>query len=203
MGSVNPDPDGTRAVYDRQAEAYDSARSRSFFEARWLATFGDALPRSGKVLDLGCGAGEPIAAWLKGEGFRLTGADFSEPMLEIARKRWPDGDWRVADMRTLDLGEAFDGIVAWDSFFHLTPDEQRETIPRLAQHLLPGGRLMVTVGAQAGEVTGTVGGESVYHASLSPAEYAQRLEDAGLAMTAFMAEDPRADYHTVLMAKKP
>lgn len=202
MGSLTPDPDGTRAVYDRQAEAYDTARSRSFFEARWLATFGDALPRGAKVLDLGCGAGEPIAAWLRGEGFRVTGADFSEAMLTIARTRWPDGDWRVADMRTLDLGETFDGIVAWDSFFHLTPDEQRATIPQLAAHLSPEGRLMVTVGHKAGEVTGIVGGETVYHASLSPAEYAQRLEDAGLTMTAFMAEDPRADFHTVLMAKK-
>lgn len=202
MGGMTPDPGGTRAVYDRQAEVYDKARSRSFFEARWLATFGDALPRGAKVLDLGCGAGEPIAAWLIGEGFRVTGADFSEGMLAIARARWPDGDWRVADMRNLDLDETFDGIVGWDSFFHLTPDEQRATIPRLAAHLAPEGRLMVTVGHKAGEVSGTVGAETVYHASLSPAEYARCLEDAGLAMTAFMAEDPRTDFHTVLMARK-
>ena len=44
-------------------------------------------------------------------------------------------------MRTLDLGRRFGGIVAWDSFFHLTADEQRALIPRLAGHLLPGRRL--------------------------------------------------------------
>lgn len=196
------DPGTTRAVYDRQAETYDKSRSRALFEARWLTRFGNALEPGARVLDLGCGAGEPIAAWLIAEGFNLTGVDFSDEMLKIARSRWPDGDWRVADMRDLDLRESFSGLVAWDSFFHLTPDEQRACIPRLAAHLEPGGLLMTTVGAEAGEVTGTVGGEAVYHASLSPAEYAQLLEDAGMRLTAFMAEDPNCDRHSILMARR-
>lgn len=191
-----------RDVYDRQAEAYDRDRSRAFFEARWLTRFGDALPRGGRVLDVGCGAGEPIAAWLIAEGFRLTGVDFSEGMLAIARTRWPDGDWRVADMRSLDLESRFDGIIAWNSFFHLTPEEQRATLPKLAAHLSPRGRLMVTVGPQAGEVTGKVGDETVYHASLSPAEYAAILEEEGLQLTAFVAEDPGCQGHSILTARK-
>ena len=195
-------PDTVRDVYERNAETYDRQRSRSFFEARWLSRFSDALPRGGRVLDLGCGAGEPIAAWLIGEGFRLTGVDFAEGMLRLARDRWPDGDCRVADMRTLDLGEAFDGIVAWDSFFHLDPQAQRETLPRLAAHLAPGGRLLVTVGPEAGEVTGTVGGETVYHASLNPSEYVAILEENGLSLIAFVAEDPGCDLHTILMARR-
>lgn len=196
------DPTKTQDVYDRQAEAYDRARSRSFFEARWLTRFGDALPRGGRVLDLGCGAGEPVAAWLLAEGFQLTGADFSPAMLTIAKTRWPDGDWRVADMRNLEFPETFDGIIAWNSFFHLTPDEQRNTLPRMADHLAPGGRLLVTVGPDAGEASGTVAGESVYHASLSPAEYASLLEQHGLILVAFAAEDPGCQDHTILMAKK-
>ena len=195
-------PDAVREVYDRQAQAYDSQRSRAFFEARWLSRFSDALPPGGRVLDLGCGAGEPIAAWLIGEGFRLTGVDFAEGMLRLARDRWPDGDWRVADMRGLDLGERFDGIVAWDSFFHLDPQAQRETLPRLAAHLAPGGLLLVTVGPEAGEVTGTVAGEPVYHASLNPSDYAALLEDCGLRLVAFVAEDPGCDRHTILMARR-
>lgn len=196
------DPNNTQDVYDRKAEAYDRSRSRSFFEARWLTRFGDALPRGSRVLDLGCGAGEPVAAWLIAEGFQLTGTDFSESMLTIARSRWPDGDWRTADMRTLAFPELFDGIIAWNSFFHLTPDEQRHTLPRMADHLAPGGRLLVTVGPEAGEASGEVDGETVYHASLSPAEYASLLEQNGLLLTAFAAEDPGCENHTILMAKK-
>jgi SAM-dependent methyltransferase len=200
MGGLEPDQ--IRAVYDRQAEAFDKARSRTLFEARWLTRFGDALPKGGRVLDLGCGAGEPISAWLIAEGFQLTGVDFAENMLAIARARWPDGDWRVGDMRALDIPEQFDGMIAWNSFFHLTPDEQRATLPRLAKLLRPGGLLMVTVGPRAGEITGDVGGEDVYHASLSPAEYATLLEAHGLLLTTFVAEDPSCGDLTVMMAKK-
>lgn len=202
MAGLDATPDGIQAVYERQAAAYDAKRSRALFEARWLARFTAGLPDGARVLDLGCGAGEPIARWFIAEGFNVTGVDFAVPMLDIARQRWPDGDWRQADMRHLDLGETFDGIVAWDSFFHLRPDEQRTCIARMARHLAPGGSLLMTVGPEAGEASGTVGGEAVYHASLSPAGYATCLEDHGLRLTGFLAEDPDTNKHSVLMARK-
>ncbi|WP_420012867.1 class I SAM-dependent DNA methyltransferase [Tateyamaria sp.] len=116
MDRINASPDQTRDVYERQAAAYDAKRSRALFEARWLARFSACLPTGARVLDLGCGAGEPIARWFIAEGFRVTGVDFAEPMLAIARARWPDGDWRHADMKQLDLAETYDGIIAWDIF---------------------------------------------------------------------------------------
>lgn len=91
------------------------------FEARWLARFAAELPQAVWVFDLGCGAGDPIVRWFMADGFRVTGIDFSNAMLDIASARWPDGDWRQEDMRRLGLGDHFDGIVAWDSFFYLTP----------------------------------------------------------------------------------
>jgi len=197
-----PDPNETRAVYDQNAESYDARRSRALFEARWLTRFAGQMPRGGRVLDLGCGAGRPIAGWLIGEGFALTGADFSEPMLELARSRWPRGDWRLSDMRTLDLPERFDGIIGWNSFFHLTPDEQRDCLPRLGRHLEPGGVLMVTVGPDAGEIAGYVEDAPVYHASLAVSEYASILEDAGMRLTAFLADDPDCNGHSILMARR-
>ncbi|MCH2165142.1 MAG: class I SAM-dependent methyltransferase [Marinovum sp.] len=196
------DPEDTRDVYETQAAVYDTQRSRTMFEARWLARFTSVLPKSGRVLDLGCGTGEPIARWFIAEGFRVTGVDFAEAMLTFAEDRWPNGDWRQADMRTLDLGETFDGIIAWDSFFHLTQDEQRDCLVRMAAHLNPGGSMLVTVGPDAGEATGTVGTRQVFHASLSPAGYATVLEDNGLRLTGFLAEDPETECRTVLMARK-
>ncbi len=195
-------PDTTREVYERQARAYDRQRSRALSEARWLARFAARLPAGGRVLDLGCGGGEPIARWFLAEGFAVTGVDFSSAMLEIVRSRWPGGDWREADMREFDLGETFDGIVAWDSFFHLSPEDQRDCIARMARHLAPQGVLLVTVGPDAGEAQGHVGGEPVYHASLSPAGYATCLESNGMRLIGFFAEDPETDSHSVLMARK-
>ena len=104
-------------------------------------------------------------------------------------------------MRRLDLGERFGGIVAWDSFFHLAAEEQRAMVPRFAAHLAPGGALLFTAGPEAGEAMGTVEGSAVYHASLAPAEYAARLEAAGLDIRAFVAEDPDCGGHSVWLAR--
>ncbi|WP_170333366.1 class I SAM-dependent methyltransferase [Ruegeria arenilitoris] len=199
---MNANPDDTHAVYERQATEYDKRRSKALFEARWLARFTASLKPGDHVLDLGCGAGDPIARWFMAEGFDVTGVDFSEAMLTIARERWPEGDWRYADMREFELDQKFDGIIAWNSFFHLTADEQKACIARMSHHLRPGGMLMLTVGPSEGEASGTVGAEIVYHASLSPAGYASCLEENGLLLTGFLAEDPETQSHTILMARK-
>lgn len=196
----------TREIYERNAARFDQERHKILIERPWLERFLSAIgPEAGtspRILDMGCGAGEPVAAFLIGQGCKVTGLDFSEPMLEIARARFPAADWRFGDMRGLDLAEQFDGIVGWDSFFHLTRAEQRDLLPRLAAHLKPGGALLLTVGPEEGEVTGHVGDDRVFHSSLSPRDYEQILQAAGMTILAFVPEDPECDFHTLLLAGK-
>ncbi|MCH2095258.1 MAG: class I SAM-dependent methyltransferase [Rhodobacteraceae bacterium] len=197
-----PARNDTLDIYERLAAEYDAARSTALFEAKWLARFTRDLPVDGHVLDLGCGTGQPIAQWFANEGFRVTGLDFAEAMLNIARERQPDGDWRHGDMRHLDLPEQFDGIIAWNSFNHLTQDEQTACIARIARHLKLGGSFLTTVGPRAGTATGTIAGQKVRHASLSPAGYAACFEDNGMRLTGLLVEDPDTMLHSVLMARK-
>lgn len=192
----------TQAVYESNAARFDAERPKKLHERVWLDRWLARVADGGSLLDLGCGAGDPIAAYLLERGYRVTGVDFSEPMLAIARRCLPAARWIQGDMRELALGEQFNGILGWNSFFHLTQVEQRALIPRLADHLLPGGSLMLTVGPVAGEVTGHVGDDLVYHASLAPAEYRHILCQCGLQLDAFVAEDPTCDEQTVLLARK-
>ncbi|OCW59630.1 class I SAM-dependent methyltransferase [Hoeflea olei] len=189
-------------TYERQATRYDAERGKSLFERPWLDRFSSLLPPGGSVLDAGCGTGDPIAHDLARRGLRVTGVDAAQAMIALARQKHPGGDWRQADMRTLDLGTVFDGVIAWDSFFHLTGDEQRATLPRLAGHLKPRGALMLTVGPEAGEVVGAVGGAPVFHASLSPDDYRAVLTGLGLAVIDFVPEDPDCNGHSVLLAQR-
>ena len=190
-------------TYEAVASEWEAARLRTLFERPWLGRMTAGLGRSARILDLGCGAGEPIAAYLIAQGFRVTGVDGAHAMIDICRTRWPDGDWRVADMRSLELGETFDAVMAWNSFFHLTMDEQRAALRRIAAHVAPGGRLMMTVGPEAGDgVMGSVAGRPVPHASLALSEYAAILECEGLSIRRFTAEDPDCNGHTVILAEK-
>jgi SAM-dependent methyltransferase len=192
----------TRDVYQRRAERFDAERSKILFELKWLERFESLLPEKAEILDLGCGSGEPISQFFIERGFSLTGIDYAEPMIEIARQRYPESRWLVADMRSLNLETRFHGIIAWHSFFHLNPAEQPPTLELMARHLKPGGILMLTVGHEAGEVVGHVGGEKVYHSSLSPEEYQKELKQLGIEIVEFVLEDPECDFTTVLLAQK-
>ncbi|WP_018698531.1 class I SAM-dependent DNA methyltransferase [Amorphus coralli] len=192
----------TQEIYEKNAARFDAERPRGLIERAWLDRFLDGLPLGAAILDLGCGTGDPIAHFIAARGYGVVGVDASEAMIGLARQKRPKGDWRVADMRSLDLTERFDGILGWDSFFHLTRNEQRAVLPRLAAHLKPGGRLMLTVGPSDGEVAGHVGDDPIYHSSLSPEAYRTLLAEHGVLVTEFVAEDPGCDFHTVLLAQK-
>ena len=102
----------------------------------------------------------------------------------------------------MDLDRAFDGILSWNGFFHLSPQEQRVALPRIADHLNPGGPLLLTIGPEAGEVMGAVAGECVYHASLAPSEYAAILHSCDVSVIAFAAKDTDCGDHSILLARK-
>ena len=89
----------TQAVYERNAQRFDAERPKGLHERLWLDRFLDGLPPGGKILDLGCGAGIPIAAYFIGKGFAVTGLDASAAMIRLAKNVMPDGDWREGDMR--------------------------------------------------------------------------------------------------------
>lgn len=194
--------DETVAIYDRVAAVYDAGRRKDLFERVWLErALCDAAPGAA-VLDLGCGAGAPIAEWLVAQGFAVTGLDAAPGMLALFRARLPGTETVLADMRDLDLGRRFAAIIGWGSFFHLRPEEQRAALPRLAGHLAPGGRLLLTVGPEASERIGSVGGAPVYHASLAPGDYAAILSQADVRVERFAPEAADAAGFSLLLARR-
>ncbi len=192
----------TIQIYEKHAHAWDKHRPRVLFEQHWLDKFISLLPAEGRVLDVGCGAGEPIAKYFIEHGFKLTGLDASTKMLEISRARYPVASWIEMDMRQLKLDVEFDGIISWDGFFHLNQEEQRQTLVLFAKHLNSNGSLLLTIGHKSGEVTGIVEGEDVYHSSLAPDEYKTILTTLGLKIIEIKLEDESCEFHSILLAKK-
>ena len=179
----------------------DRRQQKSLFERGWLERFRDLLPSGGRVLDLGCGPGEPIAAWFIGQGFHVVGVDSAPSMLELCRARFPAEEWIDADMRALALGRRFDGILGWDSFFHLSRDDQRAMFPLFAAHAAPGAALMFTAGPRDVEAIGWLYGEDLHHASLAVEEYRRLLAANGFSEVAHRIEDPDCNGRTVWLAR--
>jgi SAM-dependent methyltransferase len=199
---VSSDAQRIVGLYQRHAEAWDRMRSPgNLFEKPWLDRFLALVPQGGSVLDLGCGAGLPISGYLIRQGYAVTGVDSSAPMIDLCRKRFPQQEWLVADMRTLELGRRFDGILAWDSFFHLCPEDQRVVFSVFVRHAGAKAALMFTSGPEHGHVIGEFEGEPLYHGSLDPAEYRARLEELGFEVVDHVVEDPRCGEHTIWLAR--
>jgi SAM-dependent methyltransferase len=191
-------------LYERHALAWadDRRRQTKFFEKAWLDRFTKLVPASGTILDLGCGFGKPIAAYLMAQGFEIYGVDSSPTMISLCQRDFPTHQWIVVDMRTLALERLFAGIVAWDSFFHLSYDDQRRMFPIFRAHAAPGAPLLFTSGPRHGEAIGTLHGEPLYHASLDPAEYRELLTDNGFSVVDARMEDADCGGHSVWLARR-
>lgn len=189
-------------IYQRHALAWSRDRGDRLVEQGWLDRFAALLPVRGRtILDIGCGTGVPIAQHLIGLGCQVTGLDSSSAMIEMCADRFPGHRWDIADMRTLDLGRTFDGILAWDSLFHLSATDQRRMFPIFGRHAAPGTALMFTSGPSAGEQLGNWQGEVLFHASLDSAEYRTLLNTNGFDVVEHVVEDPTCGLHTIWLAQ--
>jgi SAM-dependent methyltransferase len=189
-------------LYQRHAEAWASDRGNTLFEGAWLDRFLAFVPRGGAIVDIGCGSAQPIARYFIEKGYDVTGVDSSPALIDICKGHFPCQRWIVWDMRMLSLSRRFAGILAWDSFFHLCPDDQRRMFPIFRKHAAPNAALMFTSGPSHAEVVGTFRGEPLYHGSLDEIEYRSLLNDSGFHVVSHVVEDPDCGRHTIWLAQR-
>ena len=189
-------------IYNKHARAWTELRGQFLYEKAWLDHFLSLLPDHSTILDLGCASAKPIAAYLIAQGHSVVGVDSSKVMIEMAQENFPEQSWIQADMRQIDLGQKFQGILAWDSFFHLAQDDQRQMFEQFSIFAEQSTVLMFTSGPNHGEAIGNLFGEALYHASLAAEEYKQLLNDHGFQVIKMVAEDVECAGHTVWLAQK-
>jgi demethylmenaquinone methyltransferase / 2-methoxy-6-polyprenyl-1,4-benzoquinol methylase len=100
--------EGVRAMFDRIAPVYD-AMNRAMtlgLDRRWRSLTAEAVVRPGDfTLDGCCGTGDLAIACARAGG-RVTGLDFSERMLERARRKAPELEWIGGDLLALPFEDA-------------------------------------------------------------------------------------------------
>jgi hypothetical protein len=138
---------------------------------------------------LGTTASSPVAVNMVESGLQVTGVDASPTLISLCGSRMPDQEWIVGDMRSLSLNRKFDGLLAWDSFFHLKPDDQRRMFEIFSAHASLFAYLMFNTGPSHGEAIGCYRGDPLYHASLDAAEYETLLAQSGFGIVTHAIED--------------
>jgi demethylmenaquinone methyltransferase/2-methoxy-6-polyprenyl-1,4-benzoquinol methylase len=137
-------PDGVRAMFDRIAPVYD-AMNRVFtvgLDGRWRKLAAATVVTPGdRVLDAACGTGDLALADRKAGG-EVTGLDFSERMLERARRKSDQIEWVQGDALALPFEDAsFDAATI--GFGIRNVDDLDAGLRELARVVRPGGRLAV------------------------------------------------------------
>ena len=143
-------PDSVRSMFDRIAPVYDVMNRvmTAGLDIRWRRFAAQAAVRPGdRVLDAACGTGDLAIADRKAGAARVTGLDFSEKMLERARRK-ADLEWVQADMLALPFAEGtFDAATVGFGVRNVADLEL--ALRELRRVLKPGGRLAILEITQA------------------------------------------------------
>lgn len=121
------------------------SKTRSFF---WhdLAFIKNLVIPGERILDLGCGNGR-LLELLKEKDINYLGVDNSEKLIDIARKKYPQKRFMVADALDLPLPDNyFDKVISIAVFHHIPSKELRfEFLRQVKKVLKPEGKLILTV----------------------------------------------------------
>jgi ubiquinone/menaquinone biosynthesis C-methylase UbiE len=143
----------TERGYDLLAPKFDFTPFRTPDEI--LDGLGQYLgePRSiDAALDVCCGTGAAIRVLRPLCRERIVGIDFSQGMLDVARRHFPDEREQPSvelirdDVLNMQFREEFDLAVTVGSLGHILPRDEPRFVERIAAALKPGGRFAFVTG---------------------------------------------------------
>ncbi|MBW1670074.1 MAG: class I SAM-dependent methyltransferase [Deltaproteobacteria bacterium] len=175
-----------REIYDGFAETYEENRGLFDMTEVFNSFYARLEVEKGKLLDLGCGVGEPFTRFFIDRGWTVKGVDFSERMLELASKYVPEMQTIHADIREVEFEPGqFEAITAIYSLFHVPSNDHAALFDKFYKWLLPKGKALFTYATK--EYTGSnefdgykeFMGKKLYYSHKSPDKLYADLERLG------------------------
>jgi cyclopropane fatty-acyl-phospholipid synthase-like methyltransferase len=170
--------DGYDAIADEYLEW--TTRIEGDPKVRYLHRLSQLLPADARVLELGCGAGEPCTRLLA-ERFRVTGVDISAEQIDRACISVPNAEFIKADITSIEFeAGSFEGVAAFYVFNHVPRELLGDLFTRIHLWLAPGGLFLVSLGAHdMPDWTGDWLHTTMFFSGFPPAVNRVLLEGAG------------------------
>jgi SAM-dependent methyltransferase len=192
--------------YDAIANLYLESRSGKTADLLVLDEFIRNLPGEARVLDAGCGAGIPVSKSLS-DHFDVTGVDFSEVQIELAKRNVPGATFFCQDMTKLDFpAGSFDGICSFYAIIHIPREEHRALLENFYHMLKPGGLTLLCLGAEGlpEQIEEDFHGQRMYWSHYDAAMYMSMLEQVGfhILLSRIVPDELYGGEHLFVIAQK-
>ena len=169
--------------YDAIADIYANSYSEVDFYKPYIDEFVKGL-NGNFILDVGCGAGQ-FSDYFAKLGFQVKGIDFSNGLLSIARKNYPNIEFENADISEFETTILYDGIFTKDVLFHLPDEDIVKTLKMFKKALKQNGKICIIMDMPkvAGEqifVEELNENYKIYYNYLKPEKLKTLLEQSGI-----------------------
>jgi ubiquinone/menaquinone biosynthesis C-methylase UbiE len=132
----------TSSVYNKIAELYSKQFSKPLEHIKY---FLNKIPKNGKILDAGCGAGNN-SGYMTLRGFEVIGIDLSKKMLQLAEQKFPKINFKQIDIKKIKFPpNSFDGILASYSLIHISKKDIPAVLRKLHRFLKKTGILFLVL----------------------------------------------------------
>lgn len=139
-----------QAMYDETGEYFSKTREKSYGESEnWpvIQTYLNELEKGMRILDVGCGSGRLLSGLMP--EIEYVGIDFSRTLLEIAREKYPEREFRygdICDTKTFEGLGMFGAVFSIATLHHVPSYDERLTALKMMYSVTkPKGVLYLTV----------------------------------------------------------
>ena len=126
-------------TYNAIATRYEKEAQEDWKDKKYVDNFLNYIHKNDSILDIACGTGE-LLKYYNDKGFRTTGIDISEEMVNISKTKIPNP--KVINMSLYDidkLQEKFDAISATFTLVHIPKEKINEFIKKVSERLNEDG----------------------------------------------------------------
>jgi cyclopropane fatty-acyl-phospholipid synthase-like methyltransferase len=105
-------------------------------------------------------------------------------------------------MTSIARSDRYDGIIAWDSIFHIPKTQHAALFDNMHRWLRPGAPLLLSLGGSEGEFTAPMFNVEFFYSGHAPDVAATLLREAGFDILLSEIDDPSSRGHLAVLCRK-